>query len=755
MNKLPVFVFFIFLFFFLFSKTVQANVLLWDDFKDGNANDGTPVDWEEFEGPGGDWWVENEEYIGTVLKGGPESPDTPSYSRAGNENWSDYRFDVNIMGDQGVDKLVLFRYHSFNETYAIKLISSWPDWYGDKIALLKNNLLTWVTSAPYVNKQGIWYKLSIRTQGSNIRVYINDSTEPIIDYTDESNPNLTGKIALLVWPGYYGGPWSRTTVRFDDVLVCDFNGPCEMPTTTPTPTPTPPLQPLILLPGIGASWNHEAMILGQEKQPEDWQMTPGVKVYDDLIKTLQNVGYELGENLFIYNYDWRKPIADAANDLGAYIQRHIPADTEFDLVGHSQGGLIARTYGQATQNDDIDQIITVGAPLHGSVKPYYFWEGAELSKGLSGWQRIGAGIWLQYKKKGFDNKVETLQNTIPSFKDFLPDFPFLRENNNPKPLSQMIERNIWLEDLNNSIPASLLGYLYNHVGQSGDTLRWLDIEERSKVDTLLGKWVDGKPIGAQYALGDDTVLSESAQLAGATIKELPGLDHGDIVASENGQKAILETLGLPTNNISIGANIDPLPALVVQVASPANITVFNESNQVISEEHQKLVVLPNMQSGPYSVRVYPEGAGGDYRLLMGELTSNGDIWTESSGNVNPANQPKVHGINFNPNQSFLQGQLLSLARQRLLEAKTQTQFLDLPARVTLPVLIEIRVRNIEHLQKKLSKKSLEQTIISILGLENQIKAIPIFTQIKESKRSEILNLVREARDYLTQVEELL
>lgn len=256
MKRIPIIILFALLSFFLFSKTILASTLLWDDFNDGNANDGIPVDWEEYLGNQGSWTAQDGEYVGRVVKYS-WSGNFPTNSIAGNENWDNYRFDVRIKGNEGVDKLILFRYKSLDQTYAVKLISSWWDWYGDNIALLKNNLITWTTSTPFINNTNTWYNLSVEARGNNIKVYINNATEPIINYTDENNPNLTGKIGLLVWPGFYSGSGSITVNSFDDVVVTSLDSlpsPTPTPTSTPTPTPTPTPE-FISVPYLNQKWD--------------------------------------------------------------------------------------------------------------------------------------------------------------------------------------------------------------------------------------------------------------------------------------------------------------------------------------------------------------------------------------------------------------------------------------------------------------------------------------------------------------------
>ena len=91
--------------------------------------------------------------------------------------------------------------------------------------------------------------------------------------------------------------------------------------------------------------------------------------------------YTQGADFFIFAYDWRQEIASVtAPLLGAALDNYariheqktgIPAqETRFILVGHSMGGLVARTFlsENPQQADRIAAMYLVGAPNLGSVK---------------------------------------------------------------------------------------------------------------------------------------------------------------------------------------------------------------------------------------------------------------------------------------------------------------------------------------------------------------------------------------------------
>ena len=180
-----------------------------------------------------------------------------------------------------------------------------------------------------------------------------------------------------------------------------------------------PRYPVFIVPGIAGTYaaniNYDlGWLLKRGISPDSIQIDPLGRVYDDIIITLENLGYEKGKDLFLVNYDWRVTpgpvdnIIDGRIDgitgvsissgqfnygvdyLGWYIkqacerwrQDHNEELDSIDIISHSTGGLVTRTYIQSdaygtvydNTNDyklpKIRNFVMIGVPNRGASKPW-------------------------------------------------------------------------------------------------------------------------------------------------------------------------------------------------------------------------------------------------------------------------------------------------------------------------------------------------------------------------------------------------
>ncbi|MEK7504477.1 MAG: alpha/beta fold hydrolase, partial [Patescibacteria group bacterium] len=386
----------------------------------------------------------------------------------------------------------------------------------------------------------------------------------------------------------------------------------------PTPTPTP-LTPIIFLPGLGGSWNYEAMVHNATVSDIDWKLTPFVTVYDGLISTLKNSGYSENTNFWVYYYDWRKNISDTASSLSNFINSK--SLTKVSLIGHSQGGLVARAYAQNNPSK-VDKLITIASPHSGALSAYRIWEGADFSE-LPGWQNLLIKLYLKVNRGSYNNDVSTIQNKFPNLGNILPTFEYFISGTSPK--------SNYLDTLTNNS-------LYTISGTNLSTPRNYVISTRSSFDSLLGKWIDGKPSSIQNASGDGTVLASSSQVPGE-IENLSesGEDHQQIVSNTTTLAKIQNILGVSgTIATSTQTNLDN--AVLTTIASSANFSIRKPDGTIVYPQDNLILTLNPTNN--YQVLVTPIGPGGNYTVY------SSSFWDPITGNISSG--INTHNLNTIP-----------------------------------------------------------------------------------------------------------
>jgi pimeloyl-ACP methyl ester carboxylesterase len=132
--------------------------------------------------------------------------------------------------------------------------------------------------------------------------------------------------------------------------------------------------------------------------------------YDDLLKSLTQIGYQSGKTLFVFDYDWRLSNFDNAKRLDAFIEKTIAAGVHVDILAHSMGGLITRIYLKqaASPASRVNEVFYMGTPFLGSANTF----GAM----SSGW-----GFLLSKLAGGMDTIRSTVLS-LPGFVELLPRY---------------------------------------------------------------------------------------------------------------------------------------------------------------------------------------------------------------------------------------------------------------------------------------------------------------------------------------------
>lgn len=396
--------------------------------------------------------------------------------------------------------------------------------------------------------------------------------------------------------------------------------------------------PVVIVPGI----------LGSAKLFGVWKLDPILHIYDNLVESFEKNGYEKNQNLFEFPYEWRNSNEITAGNLKTKIG-DIVAQTKIsrvDVIAHSMGGLVARTYIEGGNYDNnIDQLITLGTPHRGSPKSYLSWEGGEL--GVKFDDYILERIFSNEASHNGKNLKDYIQSKILSVKDLLPDYNYLSRDGNLQDYPKKYPRNAFLEELNEQNNLEKLSAV-DFTNIISDTKRTIS-EIKIINSTVSGKWEHGMPEnfydgstdqGLVYGDGDETVPEFSSKSIVAdelieidsTHQKLPTKAQCEIVKKLTGKSDCVYTdeiqLSLSTLFVSVYSPID------IQVIAPSGKRVGKdfETGEILNEiegayyagydgADSEFLTIPDPEDGEY--KIITEGTGdGEYKIEAVKISEN-------------------------------------------------------------------------------------------------------------------------------------
>lgn len=406
------------------------------------------------------------------------------------------------------------------------------------------------------------------------------------------------------------------------------------------------LTPVIILPGFGGSWDLQAIMSGTPGN--NWQVPPQVKAYDNLMNAFKSKGYVEGTNLFLFPFDWRKPLDQLADDLNSFVLSKNFLG-KVDLIGHSMGGLVARSYGHKYGLNKVDKIVTAGTPNNGLTDAYGLWEGATFW-GDIWWEKALLSLSMELNREPGERKIDTLRRIAPAVKDLLPTNNYLYIQSLLMPWMNMKQVNTYLGNLNaNSAQVdSVLILLWSGGELTRDTI---NIGKRNRLDTLLGLWEDGRPKEKNpfnFSAGDGTVTKNSA----VGTFELKGIEgdgnHASIVSTEKSIKTIMEALGISTDGVVGGGYTESSSVFMASLRSPGRLEVcdleLHKCDGALGLYYpiEKLFLLPGYHNEKLRVRVYEAGLG-KYTLHLGNVDTK-DSWSQIVGRLLKTGQVDTYEI---------------------------------------------------------------------------------------------------------------
>lgn len=435
-----------------------------------------------------------------------------------------------------------------------------------------------------------------------------------------------GDIYKIWYSGFDGGRWSIGYATESAVPV----------TVTPTPTP---IEPIVIVPGMMASWNKEGILEGQPNPTTPWKLLPFVKEYEGLIQTLKNLGYQEGQTLFIWPYDWRKSVDSITTQLNQFIDTAVKPQnpgSKIQLVGHSLGGLVVRTWSQnGTNKENVHNLITVASPHKGTIQPYKPWSGGDVTQDNS-FLSLASRIIIELNRRAFSTPREAIQSQLPVLKDILPTENYLQNSSDGMfiNVSDMNVKNTWLTGLNTTA-SSIFPMLTAIKGIGLQTPNTYTVNPPTWLDKALGNWLDGKPVDQELADGDSIITGSRASLDDPSLTVTQ--NHGNAIASSEGVKKILDTLEIPYTESSVipGQATTINPGLLFLLRSPATLSVLY--NGQTYHDFDGIVFIPNADTGAYQATVVGTGTG-SYRLAIGQLGETSAPWKEYNGSTTDGQQ---------------------------------------------------------------------------------------------------------------------
>lgn len=410
--------------------------------------------------------------------------------------------------------------------------------------------------------------------------------------------------------------------------------------------------PLILLPGLFASWNKSAILYNQSVNIFDWKLNPFVHEYDGIINTMKNLGLVENQDFYVFPYDWRKSVEQSSDDLKTFITNKISPDKKVNLIGHSLGGLVSRIFTQKNK-DKVNKIVTVGSPHEGVVQVYKPLSAGEID-------RENTFLWLAQKlvlilnKSSLEKDKETIKKRFPVALDLFPTFDFLKNQQNQEiPIDNLSIKNNLLLQYNQTFSQIFDRFVSFYGEKDSQTPAGYVVGPANLFHQVLGNYQDGQPINLYYDKGDYTVLSKSANKD--TDSENLNFDHGEIITKEQAIKKILNKIDIypEDNQIIEGKKTKISPSLIFLIKSPAKMTLKTAAGQLI-EEKDGLILLEEAESGNYQLQVQGIEKG-KYTLITGQITDQNDIWETKEGEITqdpPSSQTDSYSFYFNNNQAL-------------------------------------------------------------------------------------------------------
>lgn len=414
--------------------------------------------------------------------------------------------------------------------------------------------------------------------------------------------------------------------------------------------------PVIIVPGI----------LGSFEQNNKWIIDPILHTYDNLVNTFLANGYVLGSTLFTFPYDWQKSIPDTAVIFKQKIDevKKLCSCSKVDIVAHSMGGLVAKSYAQSNDYaDDIGTLIFLATPHRGTPAAYLALEGGEFGNMFHDYVfKFIMDLYAEHR--GFLDVFDYVNKyPVSSLSEILPIYSYLLNASTSKMKAyndfddKEYPRNKFLEDLSDN-PDFLINRdisLFNIVGMgdSDSTVYSMSVTEQK--DKNSQKWTHGVPVDIQYNFGDGVVTAFGAFIHGFfgyyADTVLNQADHRNMptLAEDIVLRDIINREASTTVNMSTIENI-----LIAVMHSPAEMTLVSPDGHSVgmdfvndheindipgafysgSQNEIQFITIPNPVNGKYKIKTNGKGSG-NYTIEVNDFSDSASTTSLYTATTSP------------------------------------------------------------------------------------------------------------------------
>jgi hypothetical protein len=484
--------------------------------------------------------------------------------------------------------------------------------------------------------------IGIASYGSNLEIknssILENTTFGIFNIPAEYTPSIK---AINNWWGDASGP-------FNDILNTTGTGNTVSENVDFNPwllsAPNNKKNPVIIIPGIMASYLNrnddskteiwpdltsaimtdddylDELIMNEIGKPDTskpimlptdiFRKIKEKDFFDGLIKQLENSGYKEGEDLFVFPYDWRLGINEnvsgiyspALTSLEDKIKQILEktGSEKIDIIAHSMGGLLAKSYIKNYGNGKVDKFIDIATPHLGSPDAF---------KVLM----YGSDMGIKFSFLGLNaDKVKEISQNMLSAYQLLPSRDYFSTSSK--------DYNYYLDDMDdfdsNGIKGKLSydqtkefiknsgrnSFLLNssvNIHNDIDNIKLSDYGVKTyniigcgvptvgKIFTLGKKNNKDFEYDIAYISGDKTVPLRSAEYLDSIEKYyITGIDHSTIPSSTSTKELVDSLLSIDTKtfnldnykNVSTTSDNCKLPnGTYLSFHSPVDVNIYDEN----------------------------------------------------------------------------------------------------------------------------------------------------------------------------------